>query len=88
MTVLELDLAPEAEDRIVRRIVQELLAELRMEDHGWLDTKQAANYLGLSVDSLHKLTAARGIPFEQSSPNARCWFLRSELDRWRRKGGG
>ena len=72
MAVLELDLSPEAEDRIVRRIVQELLAELRVEDHGWMDTKQAAEYLGLSVDALHKLTAARSIPFEQSGPGARC----------------
>jgi excisionase family DNA binding protein len=54
---------------------------------GWLDAREAAAYLGLSLDALHKLTAARSIPFEQDGPGCKLWFQRSELDRWRRAGG-
>jgi excisionase family DNA binding protein len=52
----------------------------------WLSTREAARYLGITVNALHKLTAARAIPFEQEAPNAKCWFRRSELDAWRRGG--
>jgi hypothetical protein len=51
---------------------------------GWLDTKRAAEYLGISPASLHKHTAAREIPFEQDGPGCKCWFKRCELDAWRR----
>ncbi len=55
-------------------------------EDGWLDTKHAASYLGLSVHALHKLTAARAVPFEQEGPGCRCWFKRSDLDAWVRAG--
>lgn len=51
---------------------------------GWLTTREAAKYLGITPNALHKLTAARAIPFEQDGPGAKCWFRRSELDAWRR----
>jgi excisionase family DNA binding protein len=50
----------------------------------WLSTREAAEYLGITANALHKLTAARAIPFEQDGPGARCWFRRDELDAWRR----
>ena len=56
-------------------------------DEAWLTAREAATYLGLSVHALHKLTAARSIPFEQDAPGCKLWFERSELDRWRRAGG-
>lgn len=50
----------------------------------WLGSREAAHYLGLpSVHALHKLTAARSIPFAQDAPGARCYFRLSEIDRWR-----
>jgi excisionase family DNA binding protein len=52
----------------------------------WLNTRQAAEYVGISPNALHKLTAARAIPFQQDRPGAKCWFRRSELDAWRRGG--
>ena len=55
-------------------------------EDGWLNTRQAAEYLGLSVHALHKLTAARAVPFEQEGPGCRCWFKRSDLDGWVRAG--
>jgi excisionase family DNA binding protein len=56
-------------------------------DEAWLTAREAAAYLGLSVQGLHKLTAARSIPFEQDAPGCKLWFRRSALDRWRRGGG-
>lgn len=53
----------------------------------WLSAKDAAAHLGISVHALHKLSAAREIPFEQDGPGCKLWFRRSELDRWRQRGG-
>jgi hypothetical protein len=39
----------------------------------------------MSANALHKLTAARSIPFAQpGGPNGRCYFKREDLDQWRR----
>jgi excisionase family DNA binding protein len=54
------------------------------EQGGWLTTKQAADYLGLTTRAIHHYTAAQAIPFEQDTPGGKCWFLKSELDGWRR----
>jgi excisionase family DNA binding protein len=56
-------------------------------DEAWLTAREASAYLGLSVHALHKLTAARAIPFEQDAPGCKLWFRRSELDQWRGGGG-
>ncbi len=53
----------------------------------WLTTAEAAAYLGMSPNALHKLTAARALPFAQDGPGCRCYFKRSDLDRWRDSGG-
>jgi hypothetical protein len=50
----------------------------------WMDSAAAADYLGISRNALHKHTAARTIPFEQSGPNGKLWFRAAELDEWRR----
>jgi excisionase family DNA binding protein len=68
---------------LARRLRPFLSAPAEGED-GWLNTKQAADYLGVSVHGLHRLTAQCAVPFHQSTPGARCWFRRSELDDWRR----
>jgi excisionase family DNA binding protein len=49
----------------------------------WLTTREAAEYLGMTSNALHKLTAERSIPFTQDAPGARCYFKRSDLDAWR-----
>jgi hypothetical protein len=54
---------------------------------GWLDTKRAAAYLGLSVNALHKLTAECAIPFQQEGQGCKAWFKRTELGSWREAGG-
>lgn len=72
--------------------VSELAAALEpyapaVQEDRWMDTREAAAYLGFgSPGPLKKLTAARTVPFHQDTPGGKCWFLRSELDRWRRGG--
>jgi excisionase family DNA binding protein len=78
-------LPPEVLEEIAQRaatLVLEQLAERDGEDR-WMTTREAAEYLRLSVNALHRLTAERRIPFEQDAPGARCWFRRTELDAWR-----
>ena len=53
----------------------------------WLDARRGAAYVGLSLNALHKLTAARTIPFHQDGPGCKLWFRRAELDAWRTAGG-
>ena len=57
------------------------------EPERWMSSHDAATYLGLSANALHKLTAARAIPFEQDGPGCKLWFRRTDLDRWRQGGG-
>jgi len=76
-------------DRLAVRISEQLAGRLHyQQEDRWLSTQQAADYLGVSVSSLHRLTAGRQIPFEQEGPNCRCYFRRSDLDDWRSNGGG
>jgi excisionase family DNA binding protein len=53
---------------------------------GWITSREAAAYLGLTLAALHRLTAARAIPFEQDAPGGKCWFDQADLDAWRRGG--
>lgn len=82
-----------ADDATLARIAERLrpwLAPVDVEEPDrWMDTGEAACYLGMSRNALHKLTARRGsngVPFEQEAPRGKCWFRRSDLDRWRRGG--
>jgi hypothetical protein len=50
---------------------------------GWVETKAAAEHLGISVDAMHRLTAARALTFSQEAPGAKCYFRRSDLDAYR-----
>ena len=77
-------------ERLAERLapkLEQLLSPERARGDGWLDAKGAAAYLGITTNALHKLTAARTIPFEQEGPGCKCWFKRSELDAWREGGG-
>ena len=55
---------------------------------GWMTSRQAAAHLGLTLHALHRLTAARAVPFEQDTPGGKCWFNRADLDAWRRGSSG
>jgi excisionase family DNA binding protein len=84
---LAVAIPPGLVDLIAERAAALVTAQLgERSDDRWLDTRGAAEYLGLTPNALHKLTAAREIPFSQDAPGGKCWFLRSELDAWRREG--
>lgn len=52
----------------------------------WLDTRRAAEYLGIHRDSLRRLAAERAIPTEQAGTGCKLYFKRSDLDSWRCSG--
>lgn len=72
-------------DRLAPKLAVRLASREQAPDE-WLTSKQAAAYLGISVNALHKHTSARLIPFEQDGPGCKMWFKQSELDEWRRTG--
>jgi excisionase family DNA binding protein len=77
-------LGPDELVELARRLAPYLPAPTtHLAPDGWLTTKQAADYLGMTANALHKLTAARTIPFEQDAPGGKCWFRCSDLDAWR-----
>jgi hypothetical protein len=76
----------ELADRLAPKLAARLAAIEPPPDE-WLASSKAAAYLDLSVNALHKLTAARAIPFEQDGPGCKMWFRRSALDAWRVAGG-
>ena len=78
-------LGPEDLAELAQRLAPYLQAPAASED-GWMNAKQTADYLGISIHALHRLTSERRIPFTQERPGARCYFRRAELDEWR--GGG
>ncbi|HEX3804130.1 MAG TPA: hypothetical protein VHV75_14940 [Solirubrobacteraceae bacterium] len=63
----------------------ELPAAATGETPRWLNSAEAAEYLGMTVNALHKLTAAQSVPFEQDTPRGKLWFQTQELDAWRRR---
>lgn len=85
LDVLDEDALDELAERLAPRLAGRLDGG-RREPDGWMTTAQAAEYLGLSRAALHRLTASRRIPFEQALAGGKCWFRRSELDRWRQGG--
>ena len=71
---------------VASEVVSQLSTPLTAQDQHsdrWMDAKQAADYLGMTVTALHKLTAADAIPHTQAAPNAKLYFQRSQLDSWR-----
>jgi excisionase family DNA binding protein len=77
------ELGPDDLAELAARLAPFLPAPEDPAPDGWLSTREAASHLGISVNALHKLTAARAIRFEQAKPGGRCWFRRSDLDAWR-----
>jgi hypothetical protein len=70
-------------ERVAERVADRLTDRLAARtDDRWLDTAEAAAYVGRTPAALHKLTAAQAIPFAQDGPRAKCYFRRSDLDRW------
>ncbi len=90
---------PNAGPAPANRIVDELLGQLadlvadriaaRLAVPGgasadeWLDTRRAAQYLGIHRDRLRRLAAEGVIPSEQENTGCKLYFRLSALDAWR-----
>jgi excisionase family DNA binding protein len=67
-------------DRLADHLVTAVLARLGPdEDHKdeWLDSREAAEYLGFHRDTVRRLAAAHAIPAEQDGRGCRLFFRRS-----------
>jgi excisionase family DNA binding protein len=74
-------------DRVAAAVVAQLSAASSEALPDWLDSRRAAEYLGVHRDTLRKLAAERAIPAEQDGPGCKMFFRRADLDEWRRAGG-
>lgn len=71
-------------DEDIQRIAAAVAQRLQppTEAKRWMNTREAAAYLGRTPNALHKLTSAREIPFHQDTHGGRMTFDREELDHW------
>jgi excisionase family DNA binding protein len=83
VTKLLVVLTAEQLEELVRRAVREALAERQEDGDRWLDTRAAAEYVGVHRDTLRKAAAERRIEFRQDGQGHKLYFRRSALDRWR-----
>jgi len=77
----------EIADRLAAAVVSRLAATQEQDAGDWLDSREAAVYLGVHRDTLRKLAAERAISSHQDGRGCKLFFRRSELDEWRRSGG-
>jgi excisionase family DNA binding protein len=71
-------------DLVVDRLLERTETGGTPAQHEWLDTRAAAEYLGVHRDTLRKLAAERSVPMHQDAPGCKLYFRRDELDEWRR----
>jgi len=72
-------------DLVAERLTARLSAPIEEADE-WLDTRKAAEYLGVHRDTIRRLAAEGGIPSEQEGAGCKLYFRRSDLDTWRCSG--
>lgn len=73
-------------DLVADRVAAQLVAPARQRADEWLDTRSAAEYLGIGRDSLRRLAAEGAIPTEQAGVGCKLYFRHSDLDAWRCSG--
>jgi excisionase family DNA binding protein len=67
---------------LAERVAARLAAPTPAGD-AWLDTRGAAEYLGLHRDTVRRLAAEPTVPSEQEGPGCKLFCRRSDLDAWR-----
>ena len=80
------DLLVQLADLVADRVAARLAGPRTAQKDEWLDTRRAAEYLGIHRDSLRRLAAERAIPTEQAGAGCKLYFKRSDLDAWRCAG--
>lgn len=72
-------------DALAPRLAERLSGYETAPEGGWMTTAQAADYLALTVDAIHKYTAACEIPCHEDRAGGKKFFQRAELDAWRKQ---
>jgi excisionase family DNA binding protein len=72
--------------RVADQITARLAASSETSADQWFDSRGAANYLGISRDTVRRLAAEGSLPTEQAGTNCKLYFRRSALDCWRQSG--
>jgi hypothetical protein len=74
-------LVAELDDDAVVAIADAVAAKAEPESE-YLDTRQAAARLGISVPALEKLKQRGRLPYTQEAPGHKVWYARRDLDAW------
>lgn len=69
-------------DLVAERLAVRLVPGAPTADE-WLDTRGAAEYLGVHRDTVRRLASERAVPSEQEGAGCKLYFRRSDLDAWR-----
>lgn len=56
-------------------------------ENRWMNSREAAAHLGISLSEVQRLSAASTLPSEQDGPGCKRYFKRRDLDAWRLNGG-
>lgn len=75
-------------DLVAAKVADRLAAPQTNGADDWMDTRRAAEYLGIHRDSLRRLAAERTIPSEQAGVGCKLFFRRLDLDAWRSSASG
>lgn len=77
-------------DHLAARIADQITARLADSPAAsadqWFDSRGAANYLGISRDTIRRLAAEGSLLTEQAGANCKLYFRRADLDSWRHNG--
>lgn len=73
---------------VAERVATRLAPPRQQRAHEWLDSRRAAEYLGIGRDSLRRLAAEGSIPNEQAGAGCKLFFRRLDLDNWRCSASG
>jgi excisionase family DNA binding protein len=90
LSEIDLSIIDQLVDRLAQRVAALVIERVSATDapsDEWFDSRHAADYLGVHLDTLRKLASERAIPSEHDGPGCKLYFKRSDLDAWRRSGG-
>jgi excisionase family DNA binding protein len=82
------ELLGELAELVAERVLARLSTPQDSQADEWLDTRRAAEYLGIHRDRLRRLAAEGTIPAEQEGAGCKLYFRRSALAAWRSGGAG
>lgn len=68
---------------VAERVAARLAQPTAPQSDEWMDTRRAAEYIGIGRGSVRRLAAEGTLHTEQASAGCKLYFRRSDLDAWR-----